>query len=101
MPIIPYDISDFEFVTDAIFLISIDVDESIEDDIFGVTTVIDEIEKFEEFTEFYIGLGEGKGVLHERYRIDIKSCKKVCILKIILYTRLVLPLRSLQHVSVH
>jgi hypothetical protein len=65
MPIIPYDISDFEFVTDAIFLISIDVDESIENNVFGMSPIIDEIEKLEKFTEFYIRLGEGKGVLHE------------------------------------
>jgi hypothetical protein len=66
MSIISNNISYFKFVTDAIFLISIDIDESIEYDIFGVTSVIYEIQKFEEFTEFYIGLGEGKSMLHER-----------------------------------
>jgi hypothetical protein len=65
MSVISNDISDFEFVTDAIFLVSVDIDEAIKDYVLSMSAVIDEVEKFEEFREFYICLGESKGMLHE------------------------------------
>jgi hypothetical protein len=64
MTVIPHNIPDFQFITDAIFLVSVHIDESIKDYIFGMTSIIHAIKKLKQFAQFNIRLCQSKDMLH-------------------------------------